>query len=102
MSAVAFDTLKLARALRDRGKLTPEQAEGVAEALSEAFREEIATKGDLAALSAEIKTEIKTEIKLAESRLEAKVEAAQVGIVKWLVPLLLGQAALIAALVKLL
>jgi hypothetical protein len=50
LSAVAFDTLKLARDLRERGKLTTEQAEGVAEALSTAFRDEIATKADVQAI----------------------------------------------------
>ncbi|UEM20198.1 hypothetical protein JL100_024465 [Skermanella mucosa] len=47
MSALPFDTLKLARALRDKAKLTPEQAEGVADALAEAFRDDIATRRDL-------------------------------------------------------
>jgi hypothetical protein len=47
MGAIPFDTLKLARSLRDKAKFAPEQAEGVADALSEAFQEEIATKTDL-------------------------------------------------------
>ena len=47
MTAVPFDTLKLARALRDEAKMPADQAEGVANALAEAFRDEIATKADL-------------------------------------------------------
>src|SRR3954468_17035004 len=47
MAAIPFDTLKLARSLRDKAKFPPEQAEGVADALSEAFQDEIATKTDL-------------------------------------------------------
>jgi hypothetical protein len=47
MAAIPFDTLKLARALRDDGKMPPDQAEGVANALAEAFRDEISTKSDL-------------------------------------------------------
>ena len=48
MSAVAFDTLKLARTLRDTAKMSQEQAEGVADALAEAMSgAELATKGDL-------------------------------------------------------
>lgn len=47
MSAIPFDTLKLARSPRDKAKLAPEAAEGVADALSEAFQDEIATKTDL-------------------------------------------------------
>jgi hypothetical protein len=37
MGAIPFDTLKLARALRDKAKFSPEQAEGVADALSDAM-----------------------------------------------------------------
>ena len=47
MTAIPFDTLKLARALREKAKFAPEQAEGVADALAEAFQAEIATKSDL-------------------------------------------------------
>ena len=61
MSAVAFDTLKLARALRDKGRFTPEQAEGVADALSEAFRDDIATKDDVAREASSIRAELASE-----------------------------------------
>jgi hypothetical protein len=37
MTAVPFDTLKLARTLRDRAHMTQEQAEGVSDALAEAM-----------------------------------------------------------------
>lgn len=47
MSAIPFDTLKLARTLRDKAKFQSEQAEGVADALAEAFQDEMATKTDL-------------------------------------------------------
>ena len=47
MSAVTFDTLKFARALQDKAKLSAEQAEGVAEAFAEATGEQLATKSDL-------------------------------------------------------
>ena len=47
MPAVSFDTLKLTKALGDKAPFTPEQAEGVAEALGEAFEEQSATKQDL-------------------------------------------------------
>jgi len=50
MNPVPFDTLKLARTLRDKAQFSLEQAEGVTEALSEAFQDRIATKDDLAAL----------------------------------------------------
>ena len=47
MGAVPFDTLKLARSLREKAKFAQEQAEGVADALSDAFQDEIAMKTDL-------------------------------------------------------
>lgn len=50
MSAIPFDTLKLARALRDKAHFTAEQAEGVADALAGAFQDRVATKDDLALL----------------------------------------------------
>jgi hypothetical protein len=55
---VAFDTLKFARALRDKANMTAEQAEGVAEAFSEATAEQLANKADLAALGADLRSEI--------------------------------------------
>lgn len=50
MSAIPFDTRKLARKLRDKAHFTPEQAEGVADALADAFQDSIATKDDLSLL----------------------------------------------------
>jgi hypothetical protein len=50
MTAAPFDTLKFSRQLRERAHFDQAQAEGVAEALAEAFQQEIATKTDLALL----------------------------------------------------
>lgn len=48
MTGVAFDTLKLARRLRDKAGFTPEHAEEAAEALAEAIGgAELVTKTDL-------------------------------------------------------
>ena len=48
MTAIAFDTLKLARKLRDSAGMTQIQAEGVADALAEAMSgAELATKTDI-------------------------------------------------------
>ena len=44
MSGVAFDTLKSAQTLRDKAKLSPEQAEGISEAYAAATSEEMVTK----------------------------------------------------------
>jgi hypothetical protein len=58
MGAIPFDTLKLARSLREKAKFPPEQAEGVADALSEAFQDEIATKTDLRELELRLTVKI--------------------------------------------
>jgi hypothetical protein len=42
-----IDTLKLARALRDKGGFSPEAAEATAEAFNEALAEQVATKVDI-------------------------------------------------------
>jgi hypothetical protein len=44
---MTVDTLKLSRRLREQAHLDQEQAEGFAEALADAFQEQIATKIDL-------------------------------------------------------
>lgn len=48
--SVAFDTLKFARALQGKAKLSAEQAEGIAEAFADATGEQLATKADLNSL----------------------------------------------------
>ncbi len=89
MSVAAFDTLKLARTLREKAKLTPEQAEGIADALSDAFREEIATKADLREL------ELRLSAKIDGSRAETKseIQAVKSEMLRWIIPLLLAQMA---------
>lgn len=79
MSAVTFDTLKFAKTLEKAG-IPNEQAEAMAEAFRDATSEELVTKDYLAATVSEAKNDI----------------------IKWVAGLLLGQAALIAALIKLL
>jgi hypothetical protein len=51
MSAVAFDTLKLAQDLRDKANFSPTQAEGMAHALSEAITDQLASRADLTLLA---------------------------------------------------
>ncbi|WP_238235187.1 coiled-coil domain-containing protein [Methylobacterium isbiliense] len=95
MSAVAFDTLKLARTLRDKAKLSPEQAEGFAEAISDAVQADLATKADLKATEvalradmkasethlgseiARVESELRAEIKGVETRLRAEMEGIE-------------------------
>ena len=64
MTAVAFDTLKLARRLESAG-FTHDQADGAAAALAETFSGEIATRSDIAGVQGEIaalRTELKGDI----------------------------------------
>ena len=58
MTAVAFDTLRFVRALREKAKLPPEQAEGLADAMAEALQGDLVTKADLRAELAETRSEI--------------------------------------------
>jgi hypothetical protein len=69
VTTIAFDTLKFARALQAKAKLSAQRAEGFAEALAEALHEDLATKADF----------WETEL-----RLEARIEASKSEIVKWL------------------
>ncbi|MCC0808037.1 DUF1640 domain-containing protein [Methylobacterium sp. W2] len=54
MTAVAFDTLKFARSLREKAKLSSEQAEGLADAFTELFQGDIATKSDVGSVKIDI------------------------------------------------
>jgi len=86
MSTVTFDTLKFVHRLRDAG-IPESQAEAIAAAFKEATSEELVTKDYL-------------DARLAELR--ADVRAGQIDMIKWMAGLLLAQAALVAALVRLL
>jgi hypothetical protein len=79
MAIINFDTLKFARTLKEAG-VPDSQAEAFAMAFREATSEELVTR----------------------DYLDARLEAAKSEIIKWLAGLLIAQAALIAALVKLL
>ena len=82
MSTVTFDKLAFVDTLT-RGGIPEDQARAQADALDAALRDTVATRADVVALKADI-------------------AAIETRMVKWLVPLLLGQTALIVALVKLL
>ena len=79
MAAVSFDTLKLARKLRDTAEMTQAQAEGVADALAEAMSgAELATKSDLVAVETALKrdiSDVKNELKSDIRELELKMDA---------------------------
>ena len=88
--AAPFDTLKLARALRDRAGFSQEHAEAAADALAEAVSEQVATKQDVADLRGEMKAEfaavrseidalrVETQAEFAAVRAEMQAEFAAV------------------------
>jgi len=77
-----IDTLKLARALRDKGGFSADAAEATAEALNSALGADVATKADIAAVKAEldaVKAELKSDIRLLQWQI-AIVWALQIAI----------------------
>jgi hypothetical protein len=57
MSAITFDTLKFAQTLREKAKLTSEQAEGISQAFADATSDQMVTKSDLREELSPIKTD---------------------------------------------
>ncbi|MFL9827746.1 DUF1640 domain-containing protein [Rhodoplanes sp. SY1] len=94
MTIATFDSLKFARALREKAKMSAEQAEGFADAVSEAIQSDLASKADVTAVRrdlADVETrldgrikETEQRIKETELRLEAKIEASKAEILKWM------------------
>ena len=101
-----FDTLKFARALREGGQFTPDQAERLSDALSDAVAGEVVSRADLGATEAklvrqiddlegkldhglkEVRSDLRTEIKGVQAEIkgvEAKIEAAKADTLKWIV-----------------
>jgi len=76
MTVAAFDTLKFARALREKAKLSPEQAEGFADAIAEAVQSDLATKTDI--------TGVKTDIEATRAATRADIAEAKADIIKWM------------------
>lgn len=93
MHTVLIDTLSVTKRLLAQG-FTEDQAEGVVQAIQEIDLSHLASKADILLLE--------RRIDQVESRLENKMESVKAELFKWMVPLMLGQAGLIAALVKLL
>ncbi|MGX7705217.1 DUF1640 domain-containing protein [Methylobacterium sp. Gmos1] len=98
MTSIAFDTLKFARTLRDRAKMPPEQAEGLADAFVEAIQGDIPTKTDfksvetsIEALKAGTKSDIegvKASLRETELRLESRIESTKSDVIKWVAGLI--------------
>ncbi|MGH8507360.1 MAG: hypothetical protein ACREVH_01375 [Gammaproteobacteria bacterium] len=72
MNAIAFDTLKFAKRLKEAG-FTEQQAEALADAEAEFIEQNLATKRDIADIKRDIKeleVTLGTEIKQLEVRIE--------------------------------
>ena len=69
-----FDTLKLARALRDKAGFSQEHAEATADALADVVGGQVATKQDMADLRAEIAA-LRTEMHAEITNLRAEISA---------------------------
>ena len=70
MTSIAFDTLKLAQALKAKAHLTTEQAEGFAEALADALHDDLATK--------------ERSARSSRSQFEVEIESVKSEIIKWM------------------
>ena len=86
MTALAIDTLRYMKRLKAAG-FTEEQAAVQAEALAEAIRDTLVTKADLVD---------------SETRVRLEIRDLHTNLIRWLVPLMIGQTAIVAAMVKLL
>lgn len=94
MSSIPFDTLKFVETLKSHG-VPDEQAKGIAEAFRDAAGDsEIASQDDIA--------RVRQDLRELELRMDAKISDIKFDMVKWIAGMLLAQAGLVAALVKLL
>ena len=78
-----IDTLKLARALRDRGGFSQEAADATAQALNDALGADVATKADITQLDSRIKTDITqldSRIKLLDSKITMLIWAVGINV----------------------
>jgi len=76
----AFDTLKLARDLRDNAAFSPEQAEGLAAAISTAVQDNVPARSETAAEFASIRSEIavlRTDMRMEFAALRSEASAFQ-------------------------
>lgn len=107
-----IDTFRIVKRLRESG-LDERQAETITDVIREirdvdmsnlvtkADLADMARKSDLIAIGSEI-TSLRSELNLLEARLRGEIVASRNELMKWLFPALLGQVAVMAALVKLL
>ncbi|THF67228.1 DUF1640 domain-containing protein [Pseudothauera nasutitermitis] len=90
MAAITFDTLKYVERLKAAG-LPEQHAKAEAEALRDAL-------GDLVEMRS---LATKEDVNVLRAEIETKISDAKADIIKWMAGLLLAQAGLVTALVKL-
>lgn len=91
--AVAIDTLRIFERLRE-AELPERAAKEIAEVFKENIEEHLATKNDI--------TTVRAEIEKVKFELETTIAKTKVEIIKWVAGMLVAQAVVIAALVKIL
>ena len=99
VNATTFDTYRIVKRLKDAG-FSDHQAETITDVLREsraADLSDLVTKSDLKAALSDLGTELKADI----AGVKTEMADLKADIFKWIVPLLLGHAALTAALVRL-
>ncbi len=113
MSAIAYDTLKLSKAL-EAASFTPAQAEGLTKALTDASLSNFASKQDLLQVEANLSsriaaveasvTAVAASVTALEGSVAMQIASLKVDSVKWIVAAIafnfIGTAGLIIALVK--
>lgn len=92
----AVDTLKAYEELK-AADLTETQAKAIVSLVKtaqEAWLEKLATKDDLRRLEDQLRIEI--------SQLRIEIRESKIGLLKWLIPIIIGQGAFVVALMKIL
>ena len=100
MTIAVFDTLKLAKRLAAAG-MSPAQAEGLAEGLSEVMTTELATKSDLKELRgwatagfADVRTafaKVREEMRTGHAQLRLEIAQSKNETVRWMIGLSVAQ-----------
>ncbi|WP_339058115.1 DUF1640 domain-containing protein [Candidatus Regiella endosymbiont of Tuberolachnus salignus] len=96
MSSLVFDTHNFVKKLTKAG-MPEAQAEVLASEQANLIENRLATKQDIALL----KQDIASLEKNIEMKIDMKIESAKSDLIKWVAGLLIAQAALVAALLKL-
>ena len=107
MTAMTFDKLTYVDRLKAAGFNEP-QARALADGLDQALREEVATKSDLVVVRSDlaavrneialVRVEVRSDLAALKGELLTAMKADKVDLLKWVVVLIGGQAAVFTAL----